>query len=95
MYLDVTFAPECLHGERFFGRCTSLSLGGMFLETDVSMTVGDGVRVWLTLPGSAQLLLVAQVRWTTERGIGLQHAALGAHDTYRLTEYLLTLRSGA
>lgn len=93
MYLDVTIGPESTNGERFFARCTSLSLGGMFLETEVGFEVGDGVRVWLTLPSSAQLLLVAQVRWTTERGVGLQHAALGAHDTYQLTEYLLTLRS--
>ncbi len=90
--LEVMMDPECLHGERFVARCTSLSLGGMFLETEVSFAVGDGLRIWLTLPGRVHLLLVGQVRWTTDRGIGVQHAVLGARDTFELTEYLLTLR---
>lgn len=90
--IDVMMGPECLHGERFFARCTSLSLGGMFLESEVALAVGDGVRIWMTLPSGANLLLVGQVRWTTDRGVGVQHAVLGARDTYELTEYLLTLR---
>ena len=64
----------------------------MFLETDVSLAVGDGVRIWLTLPSGANLLLVGQVRWKTVSGVGVQHAVLGARDTFELTEYLLTLR---
>ncbi len=78
-------------GLRCLARCTSLSLGGMFIATDLKLRVGQEVGVWLELPCRTSLLLVGSVRWCTREGVGIQHSLLGARDTFVLTEYLATL----
>jgi hypothetical protein len=68
-------------------RCTSLSLGGMFIVTDHLLPPGGPLRIQLRLP-EATLLLPASVRWKSDNGLGVQHSLLGARDTFVLTEYL-------
>jgi len=72
--------------------CANLSLGGMFVHTDVPVPHGQSVRVWLTLPENTPIMLSGIVRWTSGGGIGIQHELLGAHDTYTLSEFLASLR---
>lgn len=88
--LPVRFAPK--REEPIKGRCANLSLGGMFILTDEKCSVGTEVRVWLTMPDTSELFFSGTVRWVTADGLGIQHALLGARDTYMLTEYLASLR---
>jgi hypothetical protein len=78
-------------GSDIEARCTSLSLGGMFIATNRRIKVGAVLSIWLELPHGAKLFVSGSVRWTTTDGIGVQHALLGARDTFVLTEYLASL----
>jgi hypothetical protein len=75
-------------------RCTSLSLGGMFLETELRPEYGSIVTIEMhTLNGSEVIRFEAVVRWFDTRGIGLQFTAMGARETHALAALIESARS--
>lgn len=66
-----------------------ISLGGMFLETEVPCAEGERIVVHLTLPeGRREMSLPAVVRWTARDGMGVQFGSLGARDTHEITTFV-------
>lgn len=70
--------------------CLNLSLGGMFVCTPDGMPPESPLRIWLALP-DGELMVMGVVRWTSADGMGIQHELLGASDTLRLSDYLISL----
>jgi|HubBroStandDraft_6_1064221.scaffolds.fasta_scaffold1264956_1 hypothetical protein len=68
------------------GIAKDISLGGTFVETAFPATFGVSVLVGFTLPGEKAMLLPGTVRWTSERGMGVQFGLLGAQETHAITE---------
>jgi hypothetical protein len=65
-----------------------ISLGGMFIETDIPCLFGEAVVVHVTLPRRRRRLgLRATVRWTSSAGLGVQFGLLGAIDTHEIAEF--------
>jgi type IV pilus assembly protein PilZ len=74
---------------RLEGIARDLSLGAMFIETDILCFLGDNILVHLTLPGGKrEMELPAVVRWTDPHGMGAQFRLLGARDTHEIIEFL-------
>ncbi len=73
------------------GKCTSLSLGGMFIKTADVEPYGSHLHISLTFPDRQTMLLGGVVRWVTREGIGIQHELLGARDTYTLSTFLASV----
>jgi hypothetical protein len=66
-----------------------ISLGGMFIETEVLCWESDKVVVHVTLPGSKRAMeLPGIVRWVSKDGMGVQFRLLGARDTHEITEFV-------
>ncbi len=69
------------------GIAKDVSIGGMFIETVHSVSVGIEVLVRIALPSYVEQLVVpATVRWTSAGGMGVQFGLLGARVTYAITE---------
>jgi hypothetical protein len=69
----------------YAARCTSLSLGGMFVETDLKLEYGSPAEVELVVyEASSNLRVKGIVRWSNARGFGLQLLPMGAADTHEL-----------
>jgi hypothetical protein len=82
-------------GSRVKGTCTSLSLGGMFVEAAKLPAFGAKITVGFRLPEyEGQLEVAATVRWVSPAGMGLQFGRMGASETYSLTEYIAKLTEG-
>jgi type IV pilus assembly protein PilZ len=74
---------------RQLGKARDISLGGMFIESNLMCFQGDKVVVHLTLPGRRREMdLPAVIRWTSKDGMGLQFGLLGALDTHEITEFV-------
>ncbi len=70
------------------GVAKDISLGGMFIETDIPCLFGERVVACLNLPRSRhRLTLPATVRWTCAAGMGIQFGVLGARETHEITEF--------
>jgi type IV pilus assembly protein PilZ len=70
------------------GRAKDISVGGMFVETEVPLAFGVELVVHVTLPGQkSQFALPAVVRWSrVGEGMGVQFGLLGARETHAITE---------
>jgi hypothetical protein len=77
---------------RMEGIGRDISLGGMFIETDVAAKSGTNVDIHVTLPGQKQheLTLPSVVRWSAADGMGVQFGLLGARETHLITEFVKT-----
>jgi type IV pilus assembly protein PilZ len=81
---------------RIDGSGRDLSLGGMFIETDLSSPVGERVLVYVTLPkAKREMALPAVVRWTSKDGMGVQFGLLGARETHEITEFVKATEGAA
>lgn len=47
-------------GGHAYGKCVDVSIGGLFVETDQSLSIGEQIDLSFTLPGMADLLLELQ-----------------------------------
>jgi hypothetical protein len=84
----VLFAPK---GDDLFcdGIAMDISLGGMFIATDLPDPFGTEIVVQMSVERLApDLLLPAVVRWTRQDGMGVQFGLLGARETFEITEIL-------
>ena len=53
------------------------------------MPFGEPLRLYLLLPGmKVETRVAGIVRWTKPEGLGIQFGAMGARETYALTELL-------
>jgi type IV pilus assembly protein PilZ len=74
---------------RMEGTARDISLGGMFIETDLPCAVGEQVVVYVTLPrAKREMALPAVVRWSGKDGMGVQFGLLGARETHEITEFV-------
>lgn len=77
-----------VHGEREVqGTTRNISLGGMFIETSQTMTIGTPARLRMRLPALKELTEVpVTVRWVTPEGIGVQFGSLRALEVWALNQ---------
>jgi hypothetical protein len=76
----------CSEDARYSARCTSLSLCGMFVETDLRLGYESAVRLELTVnEGLHVMRLEGVVRWLDARGFGVQFGPVGASETHALS----------
>jgi type IV pilus assembly protein PilZ len=74
-------------------RCTSLSLGGMFVETALRFDYEAVVALELMdCEGGHILHLEAVVRWFGPRGFGVQFGPMGARETHILSGLIEQVR---
>jgi hypothetical protein len=66
-----------------------ISLGGMFIQTNLTVRFGEHIVVHLILPGGKrEMVLPAVVRWGRGDGIEVQFGQLGAHDPHATVEFM-------
>ena len=70
------------------GIAQNVSVGGMFVQTNVEVTEGSGLDLVVTLPDHSLLTLPAIVRWTSPEGFGVQFGALSREETGRVLSLL-------
>ena len=88
-----TESDDFLLGAEGNGR--DISLGGMFVETDIPCRFGERALVRLTLPKCRhQLALVGIVRWTCRDGMGMQFGRLGARNTHEILAFTMQWADG-
>jgi type IV pilus assembly protein PilZ len=74
---------------RMDGLAKDISLGGMFIETDLPGPVGQQLVVHVVLPkGKREMNLPSVVRWSGKDGMGVQFGLLGARETHEITEFV-------
>jgi type IV pilus assembly protein PilZ len=75
------------------GIARDISLGGMFVATEVPAPFGAEVTVEISLGGS-ELVIPGVVRWTRPDGMGVQFGLLGARETFAITEIVKRKEGG-
>ena len=70
-----------------------MSIGGVFVETDVRPAFGTRVTLTIAFEGMADALeLPAIVRWSSPEGLGLQFGLLGARETHAIAAAISAAR---
>jgi uncharacterized protein (TIGR02266 family) len=87
--IDIEFSYE---GQSHSGHTRNLSLGGVFIETDVVLPFGARLQVRFRLPTQTEWIEVeGQVRWcdTSDevRGMGVRFEGLRARDVWALNKF--------
>lgn len=73
----------------------NLSLGGLFIESDVKVAFGARVQLRFSIPNQKEPIEVGSVvRWTDAGGFGVQFDGLRARDVWALGKYFETLSPG-
>ena len=70
--------------------CTivNLSLGGVLLIAEVKLWMGQRVNITFNVPTVAEAIDVGStVRWSDDKGVGLQFDGLRARDVWALNKY--------
>lgn len=74
-------------GERYLARTRDVSLGGMFVYTDIKVPFGADVQVQLTIPALKELSTVEAVaRWHDEGGLGVSFKGMRAREVWALNQ---------
>ena len=82
--IDIICKPA--GGEPFKAVAKDISLGGMFVASEVNPTFGTQMTIEILLPGQkAPFNLPSVVRWNLPEGFGVQFGLLGAKETHALT----------
>ncbi len=71
----VSFNVSCLQDDKHFdGTCRNISVGGMYIESSVSLTRDSEVSLFFRLPEIEESIQVhGKVRWMVDKGF--QHGA--------------------
>lgn len=70
------------------GTGRDISLGGMFIETEIPCDFGERIVVYVALQTYGRPMVIqATVRWTCAAGMGVQFGLLGARDTHAIAEF--------
>jgi hypothetical protein len=86
--VPVRIAVTCIpgEGEAFEGSVKDISLGGMFVESEVRPAFASKVTLVLRGVAARELQLPAVVRWSERHGFGVQFGLLGAYATHAILE---------
>jgi len=88
---DVDLPVELRLGERLLlARAKNASIGGLFIEIDDKLPLGQRLHVRFEIGGHV-IEGGAVVRWHGDRGAGVQFEGLRARDVYALGKFLETL----
>jgi Tfp pilus assembly protein PilZ len=88
MNLDVTLI---VGGERYSAHSRDVSLGGMFVYTNVRVPFGSNVLVELRLPAlKDDIKLEAVARWHQDGGVGLSFKSMRAREVWALNQLFKT-----
>ncbi|HYJ09513.1 MAG TPA: PilZ domain-containing protein [Polyangiaceae bacterium] len=78
---------EVSGGASITGRAKDISIGGMYIESEVSVSFGTQVTIVLRLPNTkADSKLPGIIRWLKPGGFGVQFGLLGARETHAISE---------
>lgn len=89
--LDVEVSCIRATADGFIGRSKDISLGGMFIFSEIIPYFGDRLTLKLSIPGaSAELVLPGVVRWSDRQagGFGVQFGLLGARETHTIVTFM-------
>lgn len=86
--VPVQFGVTCIpgEGEAFEGSVKDLSLGGMFVESEHQPAFASKVTLVLRGVAARELRLPAVIRWSEQRGFGVQFGLLGAYATHAILD---------
>jgi c-di-GMP-binding flagellar brake protein YcgR len=74
-------------GERYRAQSRDVSLGGMFVYTDIKVPFGANVDVLLKLPALKDEITVGAVaRWHQDGGVGLSFKSMRAREVWALNQ---------
>jgi hypothetical protein len=78
---------EVSGGASIIGSAKDISIGGMFIESEATVSFGMQVTIVLRLPNTkADSRLPGIVRWIKPGGFGVQFGLLGARETHVISE---------
>ena len=81
-------------GERYSAQSRDVSLGGMFVYTNVRVPFGANVTVELRLPAlKDDIKLEAIARWHQDGGVGLSFQSMRAREVWALNQMFKTSAS--
>jgi c-di-GMP-binding flagellar brake protein YcgR len=85
---EYELAVTIVHGEEEIHAVSkNLSLGGMYVVTDVDLPYGTDVTVRFRLPAlKEETNCAATVRWKKDDGVGLQFGSLRALEVWALNQ---------
>ena len=89
-----------VRGHKIKGTARNMSVGGMFIETDSTLAMGDEILLEFTVPSPRQLVAVkSQVRWLEKTkddnagtGVGVLFLALRAKYVWALNKFFNELQ---
>ena len=92
-----------LRGSKIQGIARNMSVGGMFIQTDVALAMGEEIVVEFTVPSPRQEVAVkSQVRWVEKKadgsagsGVGILFLALRAKYVWALNKFFNELQVDA
>jgi uncharacterized protein (TIGR02266 family) len=86
---ELAVEVDLLSDEHFFaGRSGNISEGGVFVVAEPK-PIGTIIHVRFTLPGDARpMMVVTEVRWVSEGGMGLRFARVKPRDLARIRAYI-------
>ena len=80
---------EVSGGASIIGQAKDISVGGMYIESEMPVSFGTEVHIVLRLPNTkANARLPAVIRWIKPGGFGVQFGLLGARETHAISELL-------
>lgn len=87
--IDVSMSCERAGAPPFQASCKDISVGGMFLVSQILPPFGTQLTLVGRLPGAKKdVRLPAVVRWTKDDGFGVQFGLLGALETHLISELM-------
>lgn len=84
-----------IHGEEeLSGIASNISLGGLYIVTDVKVPFGMDVKVRFQVPSLKEPATVSsKVRWVKPDGFGVQFGSLRALEVWALNQYFKSLEA--
>ena len=78
-----------IEGARHAAASRNVSTGGMFLETELALRVGQRLRLYFIVPAQKDAIAAdAEVRWIEAGGAGVRFVGLRARDVWALGKLL-------
>jgi len=86
--VPVSFEVTCIQDDAssFTGAVRDVSVGGLFIETELQLAFGTALTLVVTGLAARELRLPAVVRWSEPLGFGVQFGLLGAYATHVIVE---------
>jgi len=87
--ISVDVTCEIKGGGTISGMSRDISIGGMFIESETTVSFGTEISIVLRLPNTkADSRLPGTIRWLNPGGFGVQFGLLGARETHAISELL-------